>query len=161
MLLFPSLFRWPQNVSALHSRRERRGGLLWRVAPSALRSGGTVALGLASAFSLTPLHIGLCYAAARQMKHRDDQDTPWDREPPDINGGGEAADTDIPEDEDPHKAASFVVLSTGEVERPSKAAAGDIEAQIKKVAEMIIKAVATSSFTASANVGPQGHRLLR
>ncbi|CAD7962934.1 unnamed protein product [Amoebophrya sp. A25] len=116
MLLFPSLFRWPQNVSALHSRRERRGGLLWRVAPSALRSGGTVVL-LSSAFSLTPLHIGLCYAAARQMKHRDDQDSPWDRKPPDINGGGEATDTDIPEDEDPHREASFVVVSTGEVKR--------------------------------------------
>ncbi|CAD7962964.1 unnamed protein product [Amoebophrya sp. A25] len=135
MLLFPSLFRWPQNVSALHSRRERRGGLLWRAGPSALRSGGTVAL-LSSAFSLTPLHIRLYYAAARQMKHRDDQDTPWDREPPDMNGGGEATDTDIPEDEDPHKAASFVVLSTGEAER-SKTAAGDIEAQIKILAGMI------------------------
>ncbi|CAD7962930.1 unnamed protein product [Amoebophrya sp. A25] len=73
MLLFPSFFRWPESVSALRPRRgERRGGLLWRVGQSAFRLGDTVSL-LSSAFSLTPLQIGLYHAAARQVERRDDQ----------------------------------------------------------------------------------------
>ncbi|CAD7962926.1 unnamed protein product [Amoebophrya sp. A25] len=138
MLLFPSLLRWHQNVSGLQCRREeRRVGVLLRAGPSALRSCAAVAL-LSSAFSVTPLHIGL-YAAAKQTEHsRDDQAPPRERKPPDINDATELTDTDRPEGEDPHKAASFVVISTGEAERVAETATGDhIDQQIAEVDQMI------------------------